>query len=516
MRDRFLKWGLSGLLALFILLTTALRHNYIWIIGDDPNLMAQAILVSKGFLPNLDFFSGYPGLSIQIQSQFVQWFGPTPIAQHLWTAATQIGLILVFFSSVHAHPLLTFFSLVLIFSQGYLLNPSPNPGYAFAVFFILGLKKNSDFLQNQNMRHAVLAGIFFGISFLFKQYGVFGPLTFALSSLTLLVSSARRKLFVGLNVLISVLVAVLYILVLVPAEQGRSEVMLNAAVFLLPALASFRLRAAATHNGGLSTLQWISVNFAMAVVFAGAIIYYFFSFYGADKIVEVVRTIFFDAPRTINQHLLAVNFSEHSLYQTGLALVAVLGLWRLHAKFNFSEKWFIASVFVLLAGLLIPKMDNLSNTPFLGLAPLFLFLLASATKIDGVHSVQLLAIGPFFVLLVPYPNIAYHLPIFLYLALQVLEPPQQVARASSPLLGLIVAAVALVILSPLCYRVHSQMKSTTAYEFRGLSFISGDPHWPEVIAETESLGRSGKCQTQGCRYLLVATSKDWTLEQIQP
>jgi hypothetical protein len=63
-----------------------LRAQYMWITGDDPNLLVQSILTREDQRPNFDFKSGYPGLSQFAQSLLMQVFGVNLFSQHLYTA----------------------------------------------------------------------------------------------------------------------------------------------------------------------------------------------------------------------------------------------------------------------------------------------------------------------------------------------------------------------------------------------------------------------------------------------
>ena len=53
--------------ALFLAVNAYIRRLWIWDIGDDQNLMMPAINIGRGYTPNIDFVSGYPGLTFYIQ-----------------------------------------------------------------------------------------------------------------------------------------------------------------------------------------------------------------------------------------------------------------------------------------------------------------------------------------------------------------------------------------------------------------------------------------------------------------
>ena len=62
-----------------------IRSKYLWITGDDSNLLVQSILTFKGQKPNIDFESGYPGLSQFTQAGLMHIFGVNIFSQHLYT-----------------------------------------------------------------------------------------------------------------------------------------------------------------------------------------------------------------------------------------------------------------------------------------------------------------------------------------------------------------------------------------------------------------------------------------------
>ena len=53
-----------ALYLIFVWSLAYVRRDYLWITGDDANLLEQSLLITRGFIPNIDFFSGYPGLSL--------------------------------------------------------------------------------------------------------------------------------------------------------------------------------------------------------------------------------------------------------------------------------------------------------------------------------------------------------------------------------------------------------------------------------------------------------------------
>ena len=173
---RFLPvWGLSLFLYLILVWGFALiRMNYLWIAGDDPNLIMQAALTRNGFKPNLDFESGYPGLSQFIQSGLMYVFGINIFSQHLYSAllASITGLLICINFPRLPQWLLTL-GLVLIYCQQHLVNPTPNPGHLFELFLlaIFTLVNRREVRSNRFIFCASF--LLLGIAFLSKQYALF-------------------------------------------------------------------------------------------------------------------------------------------------------------------------------------------------------------------------------------------------------------------------------------------------------------------------------------------------------
>jgi hypothetical protein len=94
-------------------------------------------MISKGRTPNVDFFSGYPGLSQEIQGLLIRALGDKPIIQHIYSAilASLIG-IYFYLKFKRINGWLIFLVLFFGYTQAFLVNPTPNPGHLFQLFAI--------------------------------------------------------------------------------------------------------------------------------------------------------------------------------------------------------------------------------------------------------------------------------------------------------------------------------------------------------------------------------------------
>jgi hypothetical protein len=527
--QRLYPWGQHGLaFVLYVILiwgVAYLRKDFLWIDGDDPNLLQQSLLINAGFIPNVDFFSGYPGLSLYIQAIFTQLAGATPLSQHLYTAtqATMLGVVF-FWAARRCAPALVLLVLIFVYAQGMFLNPTPNPGYLFEIGFILGLKKTWDYLQYQDIRSAFLAGAAFSVAFLSKQYGMFGPVSFFLSTLALLGISPRWRnvLFVGSLSIIGAAILFSYFgsVILHSAYGVTGEIMgaserlnlllKNSTVFVAPLLAGLLTyliikQTSAAPRIGLR--PFILSNLAVLSSFLFLSTAYLGLQYGRD-VLQVIEEIMILAPKRINSYLVDVSFSTASLVRAGYGLLvfSVFIFAFMRSKRPPSNRLYFA-LFVLLA-VLVVKGANLSATPFLTLAYLMVSYELSR-RIDTTQAYSamalLISLTPLFLILIPYPNFAYHLPLLAFVLLLVSPSPREYVYSAGSRRGHAMPyLLATILVGIVLVKVDRDMGSHARFVFGQVTFLSGDPRWHDAIAEAKAVKQGGGgCSTYGCRYLLL-------------
>lgn len=503
------------------------RKDYLWIDGDDPNLLQQSLLINAGFIPNVDFFSGYPGLSLYLQALVIKLVGGTPLSEHLYTAlqATALGG-LFFWIGRRVSPLLLLLILLLIYSQGVLLNPTPNPGYLFEIAFIVGLKKTWDFLDGAKTRSAAYAGAAFGIALLAKQYGIFGPICFLLSTIGLLDIAPRwKRLLLGLC-LITVVAAILYSyfgsLVLNTPDGSLDAVMspsasrllllANSLTFVIPAVLGFVAYLMMDQKASLRRLPlkgfFLSNSIAITSFLVISLGGLFFQ-YGSG-LPDVLREIMILAPKRINSYLIEVSFSREAMLRATLGLLTLAVLMFVFLGQRRTQQTGIYLFGVFLLGVLLFSRTNLSATLFLSFAyavVVFTFIHQLSNSIGARLVVLMVAMSPLFVILVPYPNYAYHIPLLLstFLFAEKDSLPIKGVQYGLDKVSMAPYLVLVILIGAFVFKANGDVGSYTRYVFNGTSFVSGDSRWRAAIDEASKVQRGeGKCTTYGCRYLLLA------------
>lgn len=513
--DRYLAFSIY---LIFVWGFAYIRRDYLWITGDDPNLLEQSLLITKGFIPNIDFFSGYPGLSIHIHALIIKAFGVAPLSQHIYVAlqATALGIVF-FWIGRNVKPWLILLLLVFIYSQGMLLNPTPNPGYLFETAFILGLKKTVDYFKSACLIDASVAGGLYAIAFLAKQYGIFGPVCFFIASLALIdARSMFGKLVFGFALSVTS-GAILYVYFgrLIPGNEQYELLLKNALLFIIPTvvglISNFGIRKFDPSEKPFTLALAIKANLILVGSFLGVVLSYFIAVYGTSEISGVIREIMILAPRRINGYLLAVDFSYRQLPRSIFALLVLfLPLIAIQLSKN---KYFFAlyPISGVIASFLVFKSGNLSATPFISIAFVVLTFAAifSLKGDDKKHLVAVLAgLAPCFLILTPYPNYAYHIPIVVFFILLCYPcervPAVESARRFLPAIGFIpLCAVAFSLWFSMT-NASEQMRGLKTYSFRDITFRTGDANWEKAIEEAYKFeGGSGNCSTYACRYLLL-------------
>lgn len=480
---------------------------------------------------------GYPGFSVQLQGYIISIFGASPISQHIFSAIIAIFLGAVFFVTLHDAPApIIFFILLFLYSQGLLLNPTPNPGYLFDSFFILGLFSTIKCIRSQSTRYSILAGFLFAISFCCKQYGIFGLITFALILIGCLkIDNELKKFFIAICLILTAgLICYSYFGGLLMKRAYDSDgnflnhaeilhkLFINAVLFLAPLFLSIGT-IFAKNTSPKSTLSLaISSKYLIAMVFTFGItvFLYFYLTYGSDQLLNVFLEILIYAPRRINSYLVGVSFTGVSFLKCLLGLSFLCSL-AVHAYFvnrNFVNLSLIASVSIF--AIIFLFYQNLSNTPFytvayLGMLTLFFF------RRDYVNcncSLSLaISLTPLFLLLIPYPNYAYFIPIMAWVFVYHISNDSIVDKLSAYYAEkkYILRASSFIIVVIFLLKLTADVAAYPCYKFNELQFTSKDPLWGAAITEAEAVvDGSGQCTNYACRYLLLTSSKDLPIEMI--
>lgn len=505
-----------------------IRKDYLWIDGDDPNLLQQSLLITKGFIPNIDFFSGYPGLSIYIQALIVRLFGAFPISQHIYTAilATFLG-VAYFWAGKNTSPAVIFLLLVFSYSQGILLNPTPNPGYLFEIAFVIGLKKTFDYTISHKAFDAAITGLCFAIAFLAKQYGIFGPIIFLLSTVALLDINANTRKLIFSIFIVFIISAVLYSyfgnLVLNSSYNNTGElisagaqfnlIMKNAFFFALPVTFGMILFIAISNKLQVNSVPLPSVvhsNLLLLSTFLGTIFLYLTLIYGIQNTPRVLQEIMILAPTRINSYLIELSLSKASIARATIGLIItfiILKIIHIAPHKGITLLFTAASIMI---GALTIRGANLSATPYLPFAysAVIIFLYFRAKKFDN-PSILIVAIAtaPLCLILIPYPNFAYHIPLLCFILLlsgsYIYKTPGEqgsCTRVRHPPLSIAFTLVAAALL-----KASIDVGSYSTYTFAGTKFVSSDPRWQSALNEAKAvLAGQGNCSTYGCRYLLLA------------
>lgn len=508
---------------------TYMRRDYLWITGDDPNLLEQSLLITKGFIPNIDFFSGYPGLSLHIHALIIEVFGVAPLSQHIYVAlqATALG-IAFFWIGRNVKPWLILLLLTFIYSQGMLLNPTPNPGYLFETAFILGLKKTIDYFKSISLLDASVAGGFYAIAFLAKQYGIFGPVCFFIASLALInFRPMIGRLIFGFSLLItSGVIFYLYFSRLIPNDNQYKLLANNASLFFIPTIvglvSNLAIRNYEPSEKQLTFILALKGNLILLASFLGVVLLYFSLVYGGSQIYEVFREIMILAPRKINGYVLTVDFTlDRSMHIIYALLVLFFPL--MTAQFSSHKHLFaLYPICGVIMSFLVFKSGNLSATLFV---PFFFVLLALSMffLLNGNNKRPIMAVlagvAPFFLILTPYPNYAYHTPILVFLLLLCYSleavPPSKDTQRFSLLIGLAPLAAIAFFMWLSIINAGEQMKVFNTYSFKNIAFRTGDASWEQAIQEAFRVeGGSGNCSTYACRYLLLTQPSFTNYERV--
>lgn len=491
----------------FVIGVAFIKHDYLWITHDDANLLQQAILITNGFLPNVDYFSGYPGLSLYLQSMLIRLFGTFPFVQHIYSAILLLFLgVLFFWIGRKLDPIVVFSLLIFSYSQSLWLNPTPNPGYLFDLFFILGILKSHEYFTTYRKRIAIYAGVFFGLAFCSKQYGLFGPIMFFIGTVALLNFNGQFKRFFTAFICFLVIFSFLVVSTSLRNEFNVSDLILNTAVFVVPILMIvFKLCSKLdAKNQVLSVTTFLYANTLCVLSFLITIYFYFLVQYGSNEVVSVFYQIMIAAPTRINEHFLPVSFSLNATLKTllGLAIVYIcMCLPRVHSRLVSD---LISTVLLALLALVLYNNVNLSATVFVPSLLALIVIHFVKEKSDTLHVMfaMILGIMPILMLLITYPKPTYHIPLLLCILLLFSEHNIISTLANRGRIVIFILVSSFVVFMLL--NLKARMDLYPSYSFSDLTFKTKDKKWEKSISEAYLVHNSSYlCKTYGCRYLLM-------------
>lgn len=487
-----------------------LRAQYMWITGDDPNLLVQSILTREGQRPNFDFKSGYPGLSQFTQSLLMKVFGVNLFSQHLYTAilSTITGfLICINFSKSPAWILST--GLIIVYCQEHLVNPTPNPGHLFIniVLFLYTLNKKLQ-IKNNIMR-ASLVAFLLGISFLAKQYAIIIFISYIMLQISQVKDFKNIRYKNKINLLMGLLVALSYYYFLIPNSRLKIDALINLVLCSIPFLVLMYLDSKNEFNPGIIRLKEL-----LAIIASSLIVFIFTIFvglsmlYGTFEINELLRRILFDMPKEINLNLVLMQFSIKNILQMLsflLFLILVLFINFYNNKTNSNK--IINSVKILvcigIAVFLFSQLGNLSANLVISFLPTLIIILffKYLQKDLSKYKPYLFALACYQFVLIPYPNINFHIAVFIF-GLLVLT--STISSFNSNKQISIAMLLPILLVSALLYKENRDMSSMKSYSFSGITFKSSDINWEyEIISASKAGNNMANCSTYGCKFLVL-------------
>ncbi len=296
------------------------RRDWVWIVGDDSNLLMPAINIGRGLVPNLDFVNGYPGLTFYVQRAIMLVVGETPIAEHVYTAimAGAFGLTAAWMLRRLYPPALVWLLVFFVWTVTHRLNPTPNPGYLMETLALGSMYWMDRFGTSRRLRDALVAGGIAGLALLFKQPAVFLPVVFLLATSYACLAwpdrvlpTRLRGLVIGANAVILVGFVWTYLGVSVFGVLGegdtRRSLLLSTVVFVGPwvaavaGLAVLPRRIQGEDGAGWSIGEGVRANAVFIFGFALVAAIGLAAMYGSPtRIAEVLRLAFVVGPQEIN------------------------------------------------------------------------------------------------------------------------------------------------------------------------------------------------------------------------
>ena len=490
-----------------------IRSKYLWITGDDPNLLVQSILTFKGQKPNIDFESGYPGLSQFTQAGLMHIFGVNIFSQHLYTALmSSFTGILVCINFRHLPNWVLSTGLIVIYSQEHLVNPTPNPGHLFVLLALIAFTISNKKIVKNEMFQIIINSILLGISFLAKQYALFVLLGFILMKISNFHGKNNNKsnhFFIGF---LGIAAATSYYIGLIPNGDSKVEAIGNLVILLTPYLIfvyiNSKVKLNVTQIGIRALLKSISVS---TLTFSCTVIIGLSVLYRTTDVIRIIEEILIEMPRRINSNIVLIQIS-HSTIQSLVAftifLSACLILIILESrKFTSKKKqlfYKILAIFMAILG--FSKIGNLSGNLALSILPILIitYYYKDLREFSNSRKLFFFILTTYQFILIPYPNINFHILIYvatLFILISDVGDTKKSDRIS--------VAILLPIFLTILLLVHEvqTLDSMKNYRYGDITFQSQDVNWQKIINEAkESKGDYLKCKSRGCEMLILLSN----------
>jgi len=490
------------------------RKNYLWIEGDDPNLITQAALTHNGLKPNLDFESGYPGLSQFIQADLMHFFGVNIFSQHLYAAllASITGLLICINFPKLPQWLLSL-GLILIYCQQHLVNPTPNPGHLFELLLLSIFTLINRGVRLSNRLVFFASFILLGIAFLAKQYAVFVLFGYAMSQFEQANWKNLQNKKNSILLFFGILVASLYYFLLIPSGSVKAWAAISLIAMVLPYVVliwavngikserpnqSFHTTIKNVAGGSLIFLLTVSLGFVIL--------------YQSFNLKDISYQVLIEVPRKINDNIVLLSVGAGTLISLAAFLVvAFTAIYLLDSQYS-SRIWrfkdYLFQVLIMFTGILaFTKIGNLSTSIFMVLIPMIIvyFYFKKISVIDTDRKQFFFILTCYQFVLIPYPNVNFHIMIFVvgyFILLKdklgIMKPAKMMHLWTFPI---ILVALLLV------HEVRT-IDSMRTYSFQEVQFKSGAIAWSSVINEAQAAdGVLSACSTIGCKMLLLVSEK---------
>lgn len=508
-------WSLSLFLYLTLVWGFALiRMNYLWIAGDDPNLIMQAALTRNGLKPNLDFESGYPGLSQFVQSGLMYIFGINIFSQHLYTAllASITGLLICICFPRLPQWLLTL-GLVLIYCQQHLVNPTPNPGHLFELLLlaIFTLIHRRDARSNTFI--FCMSFFLLGIAFLSKQYALFVLFGYAISQFeNVNWKISNRKKYIIL-MCAGILAASSYYFLLIPNGTVKPYASVSLFVMVLPFMVLIWANYRNQSPDNMQNFSCATRNITLgAIVFLLTILMGFAVLYQSIRLPDVLYQVLIEAPRRINNNTVLLSFSLDSLKSIGAFVgFAICTVCLVMAQYSNQNKNFRVLVFhfcaILIGALAFTQIGNLSSTLALILFPIVIIYtyFKRIRVVPPSRRLFFYVLACYQFVLIPYPNVNFHIMIFV-VAFFILITDSYRVLPTKKMAHL--WAFPIFLISLLLVHEFRTIDAMQTYAFQNVEFKSGSAAWELAITDAQSaMGDLSACSTLGCKMLILVSEK---------
>ena len=491
-----------------------IRKDYIWIAGDDANLATQALEFKKGSIPNIDFVSGYPGLSGKIQSYFLLITNNPILSQHLFAASLSSILIIILFKSLNrTNPWTILLYSIFIFMQQHLVNPTPNPGYLFEIFLVLGIISAEKFRQKSTRIYGALSGLAFAASIMSKQYGIF-TVTLFLSVLILaceIKSKVIKKLLLLVYAIFPILFFIFYYLTISLHNGFKTTLTINFFFFLTPCIFAFATFKSQTNPFVIkATFRNIIIKYSIILYsYAISIIIIYLIIYKFSNPITVLRILFVNSPTSINENLALVSISQNSLLRGTFAALMIIFFIKLVSNLKLSAKDIFNKSFITIVIILIFwKMGNLSGTPFVPIITIYLIHISNKNEsiLLRVLTYNYLL---YTVLLIPYSNYSFHMTFMILLLLTSKTSPEfQLSNPRIKFNNTLLAVTSFVLIFALIGKEYIDIDRLPRFQYGNVIFRSGDAKWGAEIGNMANVSHQHDCASSACEFLWLVTSKN--------